>query len=448
MLLYIVICGLLTFSSCSAQLSMSTIGAALNAGTTGLSPTRGGGPFDISNAAIAPGFNNPADGIAGPVGSPVVGSGLTGARVGALAGPNQGVAFDTLNRINTVADTGVNGVGGLSFGGGAAPGFGGNGFGGAGFGGAGFGGPGGFGGASGIPFGGRQGGGGMLSQGSVPGMGGPSSSMPDSPYSGGSSMGGYGGGGGGGGYGSSGPSAGYGGYPGRGGFSGFWEPGVKPVPLALQGWGLFIPRPPVEITTPTTTRATTPAPTTARPATPAPAPPVTTPMQQGYNNNYNYYTPAPPPPPTTPAPPPPTTTTPMPPPPTTTYGYGSYSNNQPYGSGYGSNSQPYGSAYGSGASKNANKDLPPIFLGMNDKKVLISGANFDAGNLKTSGSGDFSVDVAVDPPTACTPKSSPSAKGICVDDGLLQIVCPNMIIGESIDCKSSAQQTWCCFVDS
>lgn len=39
-------------------------------------------------------------------------------------------------------------------------------------------------------------------------------------------------------YGGGGANAGYGGYPGRGGYSGYWEPGVKPVPLAMQGWGL------------------------------------------------------------------------------------------------------------------------------------------------------------------------------------------------------------------
>lgn len=122
------------------------------------------------------------------------------------------------------------GMGGLS-GGGMSGGFGGNGLGGG--------------------MGGAFGGGNMASalsgnlgmgQNSLRETGGPSVNMPggSDSYGGGQSQSSYSGGdaGGGEGYGGGGPNAGYGGYPGRGGFSGYWEPGVRPVPLALQGWGL------------------------------------------------------------------------------------------------------------------------------------------------------------------------------------------------------------------
>ena len=177
-------------------------------------------------------------------------------------------------------------------------------------------------------------------------------------------------------------------------------------------------------TTPTTTTTTTTT-TTARPST------TTTYGYPNYNSGMSgygisYYTVT--------IPPPPTTTTIRPPTTTATY-YGNY------GSGTGASYSGYGGT-GTGA---ANKNIP---MSLSDQKVLIMASNNQLENnrFKTQ-SGDVSVDVAVEPPSSCVPTKTPSAKGICVDDGLLQIVCPNMIVGESDDCKG-AQGNWCCFVDA
>ncbi|XP_055347151.1 nascent polypeptide-associated complex subunit alpha, muscle-specific form-like [Paramacrobiotus metropolitanus] len=237
------------------------------------------------------------------------------------------------------------------------------------------------------------------------------------------------------------PNAGYGGYPGRGGLSGYWEPGVHPVPLAMQGWGLFIPRPPVEITTPTTTVPTTtttarPTTTTPRPATPAPTPaPVPTPAP----------TLAPTPAPTTT-----TTTTPRPTVPTTTmpynaYAYGNYNMGTYPSVNYPSYSAPAPANYQS-YSSGATRNVPQFFM-MNGHRVMLTpveegGANKEAGVITAPG---VQVDVSVRTPTVCTPRLSSTAKGICVSEAQLQVTCSNMIISNSDGCTDNQ---FCCFSDS
>lgn len=154
--------------------------------------------------------------------------------------------------------------------------------------------------------------------------------------------------------------------------------------------------------------------------------------------DYSYYTT----PPTTR-----TTTTTTRPPTTTTYGYGYPQAPMPQ-----NYAQQYIASNNNPGNKNANKNLP-AFFSTPDKKILVlqTSGGPDDENAFRVGNAEFSLDVAVQPPLSCVPKPSPGqsagAKGICVDEGLLQMTCPNMIVAESDDCVSQ-RSTWCCFVDS
>ncbi|XP_055351274.1 uncharacterized protein LOC129597660 [Paramacrobiotus metropolitanus] len=250
------------------------------------------------------------------------------------------------------------------------------------------------------------------------------------------------------------PNAGYGGYPGRGGYSGYWEPGVRPIPLAMQGWSLSIPRPPVEITTPTTT-ATTRPPTTAAPTTTIPS--TTTATSTTTTTTRPLSTTTTTLPPTTASP----STVPTTRPPTTT----------PSPIGTSTTMLPYSI---NNPSYNGNRmRLPmeaklatlPEVLVFNGQKVIVTPMDDDkefqamldsnsamkgfkvSDDLKSSHLPELTVSnpEAFEQPTTCVPVTTSSTTGQCVPNSLLQIACSNMIVAASKDCK---KDSWCCYIEN
>lgn len=117
-----------------------------------------------------------------------------------------------------------------------------------------------------------------------------------------------------------------------------------------------------------------------------------------------------------------------------------------------------------GASNGGDQGVPAMFT-VNGKKVMVmmvddNDAAFAAlfpsksvgrppsGKLSVSPAGLLAIDGPthrdVDQPRACIPAGTPAGRGVCVDEGLLQIACPNMIVAQGDACRSDQ---FCCFVD-
>lgn len=66
--------------------------------------------------------------------------------------------------------------------------------------------------------------------------------------------------------------------------------------------------------------------------------------------------------------------------------------------------------------------------------------------LRDSTSDRPTDDMPPELPKTCTPDTTTqsSTRGICIDESLIQIACPNMIIAKADQCFKSQ---WCCYVE-